>query len=200
MKIFTVFKVIGSIIMLIWLAYIAVNFAKAQPPLDCMTSDGRIENMTIILDHLAFPPSETPRIVEAIGEDGVCYGSTVMQPETNTALAVWGEDEIEAGGIKIGDRLNVSLEYFPDAIIIITTAARDTTLSQIVDILVVQVTDLQVRADSLQGIVNSFPDQAAEVERLTRSLVVSDSLNLGFSNQIANAFEKLKALSSSLER
>lgn len=196
MRLFTIFKVIGSILMLIWLAYIATHFVQAQPPLECMTPEGRIQNMTIILDHLAFPPSETPRVVEAIGEDGICYGSTVMQPETNTALAVWGEDDIEAGGIRIGDRLNVSLEYFPDAIIIITTAARDTTLSQIVDILIVQVTDLQIRADSLQGIVNSFPDQTAEVERLTRSLVVSDSISLGFSNQIADAFARLVALSN----
>lgn len=182
-----------------WLFLIAITWSTRAASESCIGPEGRIENMTVILDRFAFPPSETPRSVEAIGEDGACYGSTVMEPNENAALAVWGADDFVVGGLNDGDRFNITLEYYPDAVVTITTAQRDTTLSEVIDELTVKIGALQSRADSLQGLVDSFPGQAAEIERLSRALVVSDSIRFGLASEIAVALTRLTALSEVME-
>jgi hypothetical protein len=152
--------------------------------------------MTIVLDNEAFPFSETDRLVEAHNLSGDCYGSTILRSEGNTAMAVWGDDPLTSKreGLLKGEAFNLTLEYETDAIVIITTAARDTTLSVLLDELTELIVQVKTERDSLQVIVNNFPDTQNRIAELTDSLSLTISISDSLASDVSSARAILRSL------
>lgn len=147
-------------------------------PSNCLTGQGNIYNATLIM--------ETDQPFEVHGDIG-CVGSSVNAGQYSYAT-IWGDDDLtpEKDGLYEGDMIDIiPFPFERDAIYTVRSATLDTTWSIVLDSLVFVADSLvtqrdiwETRAyghrasrDSLQAIVDNFPDDYADLQ------VRIDSLN-----------------------